>query len=256
VSIQLPSPTHSASQRSVSLVPVVQPRLHRIQSPNFTTMDAFRGPQAGVPAPPPRPPGSTSHLDGNSPVGAVAGASVLPGNQCPTKTESLSSSDAVRKPPLSKRTVIVLREECTSNGVSSHGKKDDLIARLREFYASQAVGALDEAGVSSGPVAVPPGAEAPMFSKHECTRPFHVMAMSKISGGIFASRGALSRQQLDAGVAKHDQWSLLVASEFNNPANEFETPQSLLAYGFNPNLHPFICSGSKLKAKFSEVSMD
>jgi len=152
--------------------------------------------------------------------------------------------------------VLVLREECTSNGVSSHGKKEDLIARLREFHASQAVGAFDEAGAPSGPVAVPPGAQAPTFPKHEFTRLFHVMAMSNIAEGIVASRGALSRQQLDAGVAKHDQWSLLVASAFNNPANEFETTQFLLAYGFNRNLHPFIRSGSKLKAKFAEVSLN
>jgi len=152
--------------------------------------------------------------------------------------------------------VLVLREECTSNGVSSHGKKDDLIARLREFYASQAVGALEEAGAPSGPVAVPPGAQAPMFTKHEFNRLFHVMAVSNIAEGIVASRGALSRQQPDAGVAMHDQWSLLVASAFNNPANEFETTQFLLAYGFNRNLHPFIRSGSKLKAKFAEVSLN
>jgi len=209
-----------------------------------------------VSLPSPPPPGSTSHPDGISPAGAGAAASVLPGNQCCTNTESLSSSDAVRKPPLSNRTVLVLREECTSNGVSRHGKKDDLIARLREFYASQAGGALDEAGAPSGPIAVPPGAQAPMFTKHKFTRLFHVMAMSNIAEGNVASRGALSRQQLDAGVAKHDQWSLLVASAFNNPANEFETTQSLLAYGFSPNLHPFIRSGSKLKAKFAEVSFD
>jgi len=43
-----------------------------------------------------------------------------------------------------------------------------------------------------------------MFTKHEFTRLFHVMAMPNIAEGIVASRGALSRQQIDAGVAEHD----------------------------------------------------
>jgi len=229
--------------------------LDLIHSPNLTTTDAVRGPQAGVPASPPPPPGSTSHLDGTSTIGAVATASVLPGNQCSTDMESLSSRDAVRKPLLSKRSVLVLREECTSNGVSCHGKIDDLIARLPEFYSPQAVGALDEAGAASGPVAVPPGAQAPMFTKHAFNRIINVIAMSNIAEGIVASRGPLFRQQLGAGLAKHDQWSLLVASAFNNPAKEFKTLQSWLAYGFNPNRHPLIRTGRKFNAKFAKVSM-
>jgi len=158
-----------------------------------------------VSLPPHRPPpGPTSHSDVISAAGAVAAASVLPGNQCSTNKESHSSSDTVRKPPLAKCTVLVLREECTSNGISIHGKKDDLIARLREFYESQAARALDKAGAPSAPVAAPPGTQAPMFTKHEFTRLFHVMAMPNIAEGIVASRGALSRQQIDAGVAEHD----------------------------------------------------
>jgi len=152
--------------------------------------------------------------------------------------------------------VLALREECTTNAVSSHGKKDDLIARLREFHKSQTAATLGKAGVSSGPIAVPAGAQAPLFTKLKFTRLFQVMVSANIAEGIVASRGALSRQQLDAGVAKHDQWSLLVASTFKDPTKKFVTPPSLLAYGFNPNLHPFIRSGTKLKVKFAEESLD
>jgi len=80
------------------------------------------------------------------------------------------------------------------------------------------------------------------------------MATANIA--VVVSRGALSLQQLDAGVPKHDQWSLFVASTFNDPTEKFVTPPSFLAYGFNPNLHPFIRSGTKLKVKLSGLSLD
>jgi len=226
-------------------------------------MDANTGPQAGISVPqagisvpPPSPRGSTLQPDGIPAPGAAADAQALPDNPYSTNTQLPSGGDAVCKPPLSKRTVLAFREECTTNGVSSHGKKDDLIARLREFFESQTAATPGKAGVPSGPIAVPAGAQAPMLTKHECTRLFHVMATANTAEGIVASRGALSRKQLDAGVAKHDQWSLLVASTFNDPTKKFVTPPSLLTYGFNPNLHPFIRSGTKLKVKFAEVSLD
>jgi len=94
-----------------------------------------------------------------------------------------------------------------------------------------------------------------MFTKHEYNRLFHVMAMPNIAEGIVATKGPLSRQKLDAGAAKHDRWATLVAPHFNNPGKKFMTPACLSAYDLNPNLHPYIRSGTKLKAQFAEVSL-
>jgi len=94
-----------------------------------------------------------------------------------------------------------------------------------------------------------------MFTKHEHTRLFPVMAMPNISESIGATKGPLSRQQLDAGAAKRDRWATLVAPYFNNPGKSFVTPACLSAYDLNPNLHPYIRSGTKLEAKFAEVSL-
>ena len=221
---------------------------------NLATIEANTGPQAGISVPPASPSGSTFRLDGIRGPGAPAAAQALPCNPCTTNTELPSGGESVRKPPLSKRTVLALPEEYTTKGVSSQGKKEDLIARLRDFCESQTATTLGKAGVPSGPVAVPAGAQAPMITKNECTRLFHFMATANIA--VVVSRGALSLQQLDAGVAKHDQWSLFVASTFNDPTEKLVTPPSFLAYGFNPNLDPLFRSGTKLKVNLSEVSLD
>jgi len=68
-----------------------------------------------------------------------------------------------------------------------------------------------------------------MFTKHEHTRLFHVMAMPNTAEGIVATKGPLSRQPLDAGAAKHDRWATLVAPYFNNPGKKFVTPACLSA---------------------------
>jgi len=208
-------------------------------------------------APPPHAPPVAALPDG-----ATASEAVVPtapvGNQCSPPERSADKGDEVRQPSFSKRTVAVLRAELISNGLSSHGNKDALVGRLRDHYATvtaTAVAGPDAAAVASCPVAVPAGVQSPMFTKHEHTRLFHVMAMRNIAEGIVAKKGPLSRQQLDAGAAKHDRWATLVAPHFNNPGKKFVTPACLSAYDLNPNLHPYIRSGTKLKAKFAGVSL-
>ena len=208
-------------------------------------------------APPPHAPPAAALPDG-----AAASEAVVPtapvGNQCSPPERSADKGDDVRKPSLSKRTVAVLRAELISNGPSSHGNKDALVGRLLDHYATVAATAVagpDAAAVASCPVAMPAGVQSPMFTKHEYNRLFHVMAMPNIAEGIVATKGPLSRQKLDAGAAKHDRWATLVAPHFNNPGKKFMTPACLSAYDLNPNLHPYIRSGTKLKAQFAEVSL-
>jgi len=224
--------------------------------PNTTSFPNASQPTVAASSPRPSP----SELGRDGAVASTAAASLAPVVNQPSEPGSpANQGDASRQPPLTKRNVPALRAELISKGLSSHGNKEALVMRLRQHYAAvvaAAAAGLGRAETPSGPVAVPDGVQSPMFTKHEQRRLFHVMSMSNIAESIVALRNPLSRQQLDAGVSKHDRWATLVEPEFNNPANKFVTPQCLLAYNLNPNLHPYIRSGLKLKAKFAEVSLE
>lgn len=42
------------------------------------------------------------------------------------------------------------------------------------------------------------------------------MCQPGVAAGVYASRGPLTRQQLDARVARRNVWDTVVAPEFNN----------------------------------------
>jgi len=223
--------------------------------PNTTSLANASQPTAAASSPRPSPP----EIRRDCAAASTAAASLAFVVNQPSEPGSPSNQgDASRQPPLTKRNVPALRAELISKSLSSHGNKEALVTRLRKHYATAVAAAaagLGRAETPTGPVAVPAAFQSPMFTKHEQCRLFYVMSMSNIAESMAALRNPLSRQQLDAGVSKHDRWATLVEPEFNNPANKFVTPQCLPAYNLNPNLHPYIRSGLKLKAKVDKISL-
>jgi len=108
--------------------------------------------------------------------------------------------------------------------------------------------------VSCGPTGAvePASVQAPVFTKHEFGRLFHIMAKPEIAAAIVKSKGRLSRHELDAGVKRGAIWVSDVAFEFNLPSI-FVPPSSCTDLGIDPNIHPHARFGEKLKAKFHEV---
>lgn len=80
------------------------------------------------------------------------------------------------------------------------------------------------------------------------------MCQPGVAAGVYASRGPLTRQQLDARVAWRNVWATMVAPEFNDYIEMFNPPAECKDLEMNPNLHPHARLGSRLKSKFAEVS--
>lgn len=98
------------------------------------------------------------------------------------------------------------------------------------------------------------GPQSLWFTKHELARLFHVMCQRGVAASVVASRGLLTRQQLEARVAKQDVWDTVVAPEFNDFIEMFTPRAECKHFEMNPNLHSHGRSGSKLKSKFTEIS--
>lgn len=69
-----------------------------------------------------------------------------------------------------------------------------------------------------------PRPQASWFTKHEFSQLFHVMCQPGVAAGVVASRGPLTRQQIDAQVAKRDAWDTVRAPEFNDYIEVFDSP--------------------------------
>lgn len=198
---------------------------------------------------------------------------------------------AERPPPTSSdlpTTLKDMRTACKLVGLSSNGNKSVLLARLVEHKqrtVHQGPSSVNPLGSSpsghvvpaangapslvvegdAGPAAetgtpagnVPP-AIAPRFTKHEFARLFHVMCEPDVASGVVASKGPLTRQQLDSGEARRDVWATVVAPIFNDSLKTFgaSIPECCATYEMNPDVHPHNRDGDKLKSKFAEVSRE
>lgn len=96
--------------------------------------------------------------------------------------------------------------------------------------------------------------QAPPFTKHESARLHHFASIPDVPAGVVSSEGPLTRQQLDAGHAKHDVWSTVVAEEFNDSSYKFLLPSKCSTLEFISNLRLHQRLEKRLKGKFSEVS--
>jgi len=160
-------------------------------------------------------------------------------------------------PPQAKwRTLKELREACKSLGLSTNGKKEVLSQRLlnhnlRDDLGDLASQADDDAVVAVGETGA--RVQAPMFTKNEFARLFHVLALPSVAAAVVAVRGRLTRKQKDAREDKVDVWATTVSWHFNS-TSEYDVPAACAHLGLDPSLHPHQRSGDKLKAKFQEVS--
>lgn len=142
-------------------------------------------------------------------------------------------------------TVRGLRDMCKSMGLSSNGVKAVLLQRLKDSAHAPEPN-------PSTPAPTATRAQAPPFNKHEFGRLFHVMALPTLAEAIAASRGPLTRQQKDAREDKVDVWESEVATAFNSDT-VFVVPDSCKTFTLDPNNHPFVRDGAKLKMKYREV---
>ena len=116
--------------------------------------------------------------------GPMAGAAAEPSSALPPQTK--------------RQTLKELREACKSLGLSTNGKKEVLSQRLlnhnlRDDLGDLASQADDDADVAVGETGA--RVQAPMFTKNEFARLFHVLALPSVAAAVVAVRGRLTLQQ-------------------------------------------------------------
>lgn len=165
-----------------------------------------------------------------------------------------SQSDSSPAEPNIPSNLRDLRNACKLVGVSPNGNRAMLRARFQAHHASVDPARSSDAG-RAGPASTDHGV-APPFTKHEFARVFLVMCEPDVAAEVVASKGPLTRQQLDYGTASRDVWGAIAAPTFNDYDKHFRVsiPPSCTAYELNPDLHPHLRDGATLKTKFAEVS--
>jgi len=152
------------------------------------------------------------------PAVTAAGGAVRADNCGPMAGDAAAASSAL-PPQAKRRSMKELRKAYKSLGHSTNGKKEVLSQRLlnhnlRNDLVDLAFQVDDDAVVAVGETAA--RVQAPMFTKNEFARLFHVLALPSVAAAVVTVRGPLTWQPKDAREDKVDVWTATVSWHFNS----------------------------------------